>query len=81
MAQKKPVQIAIRFSDAMLKVTDKVMARRKVGSLPDYLRGLILLDAGDHDPHLIAGQDVPAWVTRDRRYRGAMKAAAKPKRD
>lgn len=80
MAQKKEVQVAIRFSDSMLKLTNKMMSQRKAASFPDYLRGLILLDAGEEDGSLILGHDIPGWVTTDNRYWESMGSATKEER-
>lgn len=73
MAQKKTVQVAIRFSAEMLKMAGDMMSRRKAESFPDYVRGLILLDAADIDPDLAMGHDIPGWMTKDKRYWKSLK--------
>lgn len=81
MALKLSKQVAIRYSDDMLKLMKKLMAHRKAPSIPDYLRGLILLDASQHDGNLIAGHGIPGWLTRDERYLEHLREASKARED
>lgn len=80
MAQKKSVQVVMRFSEEMLKILQKMAAQRKAATVSDYVRGLVLIDAGREDVDRIIGHDVPAWVTTDRRYTESMKAASRSRK-
>lgn len=78
MVTKKTVQVAIRYSDDMMALAKQLVGARKAASFPDYLRGLIYLDACEADPELVLGLDVPGWLSADKRYRRCHARVKKP---
>jgi hypothetical protein len=65
---KKTRQNAIRVSSELFELGRKMMSNRGAENFSDYVRGLILLDAAHHSPELLAGHDLPGWITRDERF-------------
>lgn len=65
---KKTRQDAIRVSSGLFELGRKMMSSRGAETFSEYVRGLILLDAANHPPKLLAGHDLPGWITRDERF-------------
>jgi len=65
---KKTRQNAIRVSSELFELGRMMMSRRSAGNFSEYVRGLILLDAAHHSPELLAGHDLPGWITKDKRF-------------
>ncbi len=65
---KKTRQNAIRVTSELFELGRMMMSRRSAGNFSEYVRGLILLDAAHHSPELLAGHDLPVWITRDKRF-------------
>ena len=65
---KKTRQNAIRVTSELFDLGRMMMASRGAENFSEYVRGLILLDAAHYSPDLLAGHDLPGWVTRDKRF-------------
>lgn len=65
---KKTRQNAIRVTSDLFDLGRTMMSSRGAENFSDYVRGLILLDAAHQSAGLLAGHDLPAWITRDKRF-------------
>ncbi len=65
---KKTRQNAIRVTSELFELGRKMMTHRGAENFSEYIRGLILLDAVHRSPELLAGHDLPGWITRDKRF-------------
>jgi hypothetical protein len=65
---KKTRQNAIRVTSELFELGRMMMSSRGAQNFSEYVRGLILLDAAQYSPELLAGHDLPGWITRDKRF-------------
>lgn len=65
---EKTRQNAIRVTSELFELGRMMMSSRGAENFSEYVRGLILLDAAHHSPELLAGHDLPGWITRDERF-------------
>jgi hypothetical protein len=65
---KKTRQNAIRVTSELFELGRMMMSTRGADNFSEYVRGLILLDAAHCSPELVIGHDLPAWITRDKRF-------------
>jgi hypothetical protein len=74
---KKTRQNAIRVTSELFELGRKMMSNRGAENVSEYVRGLILLDAAHYSPELLAGHDLPGWITKDKRFgaKGASQVA------
>jgi hypothetical protein len=74
---KKTRQNAIRVTSELFELGRKMMSNRGAENVSEHVRGLILLDAAHYSPELLAGHDLPRWITKDKRFgaKGASQVA------
>ena len=65
---KQTRQNAIWVTSELFELGRLMRSIRGAENFAEYVRGLILRDAAHHSPELLAGHDLPGWITRDKRF-------------